>query len=72
MTDAATAFGFTWGPMSVERLATVDRQRGTYRILRVDTGHVQLTVYVSPTGRSVRVFRETQELRVPVIDSETA
>lgn len=59
-----TPHGFTWGPMTVDRLAAVDRSGGRYRVLRVSTGFQALDIYVSPTGRSVRVFRNNQELKV--------
>jgi hypothetical protein len=45
--------GFAWGPMSVTRVMSVNG----YVALDIDTdtGN-RVTVYVSPTGRSVRVF----------------
>lgn len=46
-------YGFAWGPMSVTRVAEI---RGTVVVdITTDTGK-SISVYVSPTGRSVRVF----------------
>jgi len=60
-----TAYGFTWGQVKVERLISVEpkKGRGTYRVLSVDTEHSKLEITVSPTGRSVRVFRDGKELK---------
>lgn len=63
--DRLTQHGFTWGPMLVERWASFPRSsRGKTRVIGIRTpgGHV-LNVYVSPTGRSVRVFRDGKELQ---------
>ncbi len=58
-----TPFGFAWGPARVERIATFDRgRRGVYRVVGVRTGYRSLDIYVSPTGRSVRVFLDHTEL----------
>lgn len=46
-------YGFKWGQVTVERLASIQRSNGTYRIVRVN----DIEVYVSPTGRT-RVFRK--------------
>lgn len=56
-------YGFQWGPASVERTAVVERPNGPYRILTVRTPFQELDIYLSPTGRSVRVFRGGRELR---------
>jgi len=60
-----TRYGFTWGPATVERVTRIERPNGTYRILRVTTGcpSQALDIYISPTGRSVRVFRSGSELK---------
>jgi hypothetical protein len=51
-------YGFAWGPLSVTRVTTL---RGT-AVIDIDTdAGKRLTVYVSPTGRSVRVFSQGQE-----------
>ncbi len=62
-TEADARFGFRWGPMRVRRLATFPRPNGECHALGVDAGKVNLTIYVSPTGRSVRVYRDGKELR---------
>lgn len=49
-----TLYGFTWGPMTVERAASLS---GKWRELRVFTdAHDGIVVYVSEAGRSVRAF----------------
>lgn len=55
-----TDYGFQFGAALVERCAEI---RGT-TITRItpDTGE-RLDIYVSPTGRSVRVFRGGKELK---------
>jgi hypothetical protein len=59
--DDANRYGFRWGPMSVVRAAMF----GQRRVLSITTDGTndRLSVYVSPTGRSVRVFRNGKELR---------
>lgn len=47
-----TQYGFLWGPMEVSRLADI----GTHRVIRVEAGKHHIEIYVSPTGRSIRVF----------------
>lgn len=54
-----------WGPVSIELIGETERAIGTYRALRIRTPHQAITVYVSPTGRSIRVFRNTIELVAP-------
>jgi hypothetical protein len=57
-----TPYGFVWGPARVERVCQIDRgARGIYRVLRIDSGYRDLNVYLSPTGRSVRVFADHVE-----------
>jgi hypothetical protein len=57
VSDALTDFGFTYGPAEVTRVSTLNRgKQGTWRVLNVKTPHRSLDIYVSPTGRSVRVF----------------
>lgn len=60
-----TTFGFTWGPVEVSRAAAIERNNGTYRVLHVATPAHTVAIYVSPTGRSVRVFRDHKEMTVP-------
>lgn len=60
-------YGFRWGPVVVQRTASYDRGSGECRILRVipDVGP-PIELYISPTGRSVRVFRDHVELKPEV------
>jgi hypothetical protein len=55
----ALRYGFAWGPVEVVRVTTIKRANGTYHILRVN----DLEIYVSPTGRTTRVFRGGEELK---------
>lgn len=59
--DGETEFGSNWGPASVTRCAVLPENR---RVIQIKTDHVELDIYVSATGRSVRVFkRGTGELK---------
>lgn len=58
-----TSHGFEWGPAVVEALGQVERPRGAYRVVRVRTGQHTLDIYISPAGRSLRVFRDHVELK---------
>ncbi len=62
--DRVDAYGFTWGPARVERLMAFRRRTGLARVLRVSTAFPgqDIEIYISPSGRSVRVFRGAQEL----------
>jgi hypothetical protein len=51
--------GFVWGPVEVTRLTRIERSNGKYHILRIN----DLEIYVSPTGRTTRVFRNGEELK---------
>lgn len=65
-TDEQTRFGFKWGQIEVARLASFVRRegKGATRILRVKTeAGKEIEIYVSPTGRSLRVFRDGKELK---------
>jgi hypothetical protein len=54
-----TQFGFEWDNVAVERLAEA---KGAH-ILRIACGANKIEVYVSPTGRTIRVFdRHGREL----------
>lgn len=57
---AETQFGFTWGPVKVSRWASFPRGRGKLcRVIGITgAGGHELTIHVSPTGRSIRVFRK--------------
>jgi hypothetical protein len=59
-----TPYGFTWGPIEVQRITTFNGRRilGLY----IDSDkprRARLQIYVSPTGRSVRVWRDGKELK---------
>jgi hypothetical protein len=58
--DAVTDYGFAWGPVEVTRAALLPEDR---RIITIKTPYVDLDVYVSATGRSVRIFRGGTELK---------
>lgn len=69
--DGDTRYGFKWGPVAVERMAEFPRSNGQAKVIgiyRVDGPHradmfQMLEIYVSPRGRSVRVFRGGKELK---------
>lgn len=51
-------YGFAWGPMGVTRVA---EYKGTVVVdITTDTGK-SISVYVSPKGRSIRVFGDGSE-----------
>ena len=56
---AVTQYGFTWGAATVTRMAEFEGQTCTE--FRTDTH--KLNVYVSPKGRSVRVWLDGRELK---------
>jgi len=58
-----TSDGFTWGPADVGPWATFPRDNGRYLVIRVRTPYRLVDIYVSPTGRTVRVFRDHTELK---------
>lgn len=58
-----TEYGFIWGPATVERVASFTHSNGKYRVLQVKTPTKTLDIYVSPQGRSVRVFSDGVELK---------
>jgi hypothetical protein len=49
-----TDYGFVWGPMEVTRLAEFD---GRVVVQIATTTGQMVEVHVSPTGRSLRVFK---------------
>lgn len=63
-----TDYGFVWGggdgpDVEVTRTAEFPRESGKVcRILTVRAGAHELQVYVSPTGRSIRVHLDGAEL----------
>jgi len=59
-------YGFKWEQVEVERLASILRKStdiNSDKIIRVRTKYRDLEIYVSPTGRSVRVWRDHKELK---------
>lgn len=64
-TGSQTQYGFQWGPADVSRSTAFEHRpgEGLSRSLRVSTPYADLNIYISPTGRSVRVFRAGKELR---------
>ncbi|MFC0626140.1 hypothetical protein [Kribbella deserti] len=57
--------GFCWGPLEVKRIARfnprADRECYVVQVV-TDTGQA-VDIYVSKTGRSLRVFRGGKELK---------
>lgn len=53
-----TDYGFVWGPVEVIRAMSLPIDR---RVLTIETKYKKLNIYISATGRSVRVFSEGQE-----------
>jgi hypothetical protein len=44
----------------------ISRREGVWRVLSVrPTAGPELSIYISPTGRSIRVFRGGVELKAP-------
>lgn len=62
---AETRYGFRWGPLKVRRTMSF---RGTHVVVIEPASESNrknaVEVYVSKTGRSVRVFRGGKELKV--------
>jgi hypothetical protein len=64
MSDGSTQYGFVWGPMEVLRAAIFrEGDKDETRAIQIKTEHRTLDVYVSRTGRSVRVFEKGRELK---------
>lgn len=54
----STRYGFTWGPMQVQRLASFSRPKGgTAHVLGITTARDEIEVTVSRTG-VIRVHRK--------------
>lgn len=64
MTVNETPYGFKFGPALVERVAVFQRSNGDYHVIGIKTDHQSLAIYVSPTGKSVRVFSDHREMKV--------
>ena len=59
-----TRYGFRWGPMRVERMSHLALRKGReFFSVSVETDYHHVEVYVSRTGRSVRVWRDGKELK---------
>jgi hypothetical protein len=55
-------YGFRWGPLVVQRAAILPSRNGETHVVRITTATGKsINVYVSPTGRSVRVFSNGKE-----------
>lgn len=64
---AATDYGFIWAggdgaEVEVTRVAHFPRSNGVCRVIGLKAGGHRVEVYVSPTGKSVRVFKDGKEL----------
>lgn len=61
----ATSSGFVFGAASVEARASYSegKARGETTVIAVATGYDDIEIYVSPSGRTIRVFRKGWELR---------
>jgi hypothetical protein len=52
-------YGFRWGQVVVQRAAEYDNRK----VLRIKPDHGKdISIYVSATGRSIRVYRDGKEL----------
>jgi hypothetical protein len=58
--DDAEQYGFRWGPMDVVRQAEFN---GSH-LVAVRSDYASVDIYVSKTGRSIRVFKDGLELKV--------
>jgi len=56
MSDGETKYGFVWGPVEVMRTTSLEQKNGTYRVVTIKTDHKTLEIYISPSGRSLRVY----------------
>lgn len=62
MSNDEERYGFRWGPLVVTRWATFPGKNGESHVLAVETdAGKRINIYVSPTGRSVRVFSGNKE-----------
>lgn len=55
----ANMFGFRWDQVDVIRKGELPEGR---KVLSIETEFDDLEIYISKTGRSIRVFREGEEL----------
>lgn len=56
----SNSYGFKWGPVEVTRIAHFEPRKGRECYALEVNG---VNIYVSKTGRSVRVFRDGKELK---------
>lgn len=54
-----TPYGFTWGPAEVSRISRLNVGDRDSRVIGIKTPYKDIEVYVSKTGRSVRIFDRT-------------
>ncbi len=54
-----TAYGFDWGPICIERWFN----DGKNRVFGITAGKNKLTIRVSKTGSTVRIWKNNKELR---------
>lgn len=63
MTDQITLYGFTYGPASINRVCTIGKETRVLSITERNDHKELLTIYISKTGRSIRVFKGRKELK---------
>ena len=56
---AEPQYGFEWGKARVTRMAHI---KDRYHVICLDTPHRHVQLAVSPTGRSVRVWIDGEEV----------
>jgi len=54
--------GFVWGPVEVKKYYLVEGPQ-EHRAILIKTEYREIQIYVSKTGRSVRVFENGKELK---------
>jgi hypothetical protein len=57
--EEAAQYGFRWGHLDVTR--NMEHRGG--KSLSVETDYQRITVYVSPGGRSIRVWKNHEEMK---------
>ena len=57
-TMSITKYGFVWDDCEIIRLASI----GKRLVLTIQRGGLRYDVYISATGRSVRVFKNPQRI----------
>lgn len=56
--EEAAQYGFRWGQLDVVR----NMEHYGAKSLSVETEYARITIYVSPGGRSIRVWKNHEEL----------